>query len=229
MAVLFALAPGALRSQAGVLWGMSSMEKKIDKRSITLPKPDRAGKIPFERALAGRRSVRSYSREPLTRAELSQLLWAAQGITSKDGGRTAPSAGALYPLELYVLAGRVRELPQGVYKYRPAKHDLIRISDEDLRAAVAAAALDQPSVKNGSVVILIAAVYARVTGKYGESGVMYTHMEVGLAAQNIYLQAETLGLGTVMIGAFYEDKVAALLELPQRETPLALMPVGRKR
>jgi SagB-type dehydrogenase family enzyme len=196
---------------------------------VDLPAPDRRGKIPFEQALAGRRSVRSYSRAALTLAEVSQLLWAAQGITSKEGDRTAPSAGALYPLELYVVSGRVRDLPQGVYRHRPGEHDLVPVSDRDLRGAIAAAALDQSCVKNGSALLVITAVYSRMTGKYGVSGVMYSQMEVGLAAQNIYLQAETLGLGTVMVGAFYEKKIARLLNLPEGAVALALMPVGRKR
>jgi SagB-type dehydrogenase family enzyme len=205
------------------------MVKKTDPKSIKLPQPDRLGELPLEEALARRRSVRSYSRTPLALSEISQLLWAAQGITSKEGDRTAPSAGALYPLELYVVAGKVEELPQGVYKYRPHKHDLVKTSDGDLRASLAAAALDQSCIKNGSVVFVIAAVYERVTGKYGDRGVQYTHIEVGLAGQNIYLQAETLGLGTVMVGAFYEEKVAKLLNMPDNEIALALMPVGRKK
>jgi len=195
---------------------------------VDLPEPDRHGKVPFEQALAGRRSVRRYSRAALTLAEISQLLWAAQGITSKEGDRTAPSAGALYPLELYVVTGRVRDLPQGVYRYRHREHGLAPLSDEDLRGAIAAAALDQSCVKNGSALLVITAVYGRITEKYGGSGVKYSQMEVGLAAQNIYLQAETLGLGTVMVGAFYEKKIARLLKLPEGEVALALMPVGRK-
>jgi len=205
------------------------MAKKPASGTVKLPEPDRLGEVPFEEALARRRSVRSYSRTPLTLAGISQLLWAAQGITSKEGDRTAPSAGALYPLELYVVAGNVSDLEPGVYKYRPKKHDLVRTMDKDLRSALAAVALDQSCIKNGSVVIVIAAIYERVTGKYGGRGVMYTHIEVGLAGQNIHLQAESLGLGTVMVGAFYEEKVAKLLNMPEKEIAVALMPVGRKK
>jgi SagB-type dehydrogenase family enzyme len=205
------------------------MVKKPDSKSVALPAPDKRGVVPFERALAGRRSVRSYARSSLDLSEIAQLLWAAQGITSSEGDRTAPSAGALYPLELYVVVGRIDDLPPGVYKYRPTRHDLLRMSDEDLRAAVAAAALDQSCVRNGAALIVIAAVYDRVTSKYGGRGAMYTHNEVGLAGQNIYLQAETLGLGTVMVGAFDEEKISGLLEMPASETVLALMPVGRRK
>lgn len=205
------------------------MANKPSPETITLPEPDKSGKVAFEKALASRRSVRRYSATPPSLAQLSQLLWAAQGITSRDGGRTAPSAGALYPLELYVVAAKVEGLPRGIYKYRPRKHDLLHISDEDRRKEIAGAALDQSCVRTAPAVIAIAAVYDRVTGKYGGRGVMYTHMEVGLAGQNIYLQAETLGLGTVMVGAFYEEKVGKLLEIPDEEVVLALMPVGRKQ
>jgi SagB-type dehydrogenase family enzyme len=205
------------------------MAKKATPKTIALPEPDRSGKVPFEKALAVRRSVRNYAATPLSLAEISQLLWAAQGITSRQGDRTAPSAGALYPLELYVVATKVEGLPKGIYKYRPRKHDLLHISEADRRKEIAAAALDQSCVRTAPAVIAIAAVYSRVTGKYGDRGVMYTHMEVGLAAQNVYLQAETLGLGTVIVGAFYEDKVGKLLQIPAEEVVLGLMPVGRKR
>jgi SagB-type dehydrogenase family enzyme len=205
------------------------MVKKPAPKTIALPEPDKSGKVAFEKAVASRRSVRRYSATPPSLAHISQLLWAAQGITSRDGGRTAPSAGALYPLELYVVAAKVEGLPRGIYKYRPRKHNLLHVSDEDRRKEIAGAALDQSCVRTAPAIIAIAAVYDRVTGKYGERGVMYTHVEVGLAGQNIYLQAETLGLGTVMVGAFYEEKVGKLLEIPSNEVVLALMPVGRKR
>jgi SagB-type dehydrogenase family enzyme len=205
------------------------MVKKPAPKTIALPEPDKSGKVAFEKAVASRRSVRRYSAIPPSLAHISQLLWAAQGITSRDGGRTAPSAGALYPLELYVVAAKVEGLPRGIYKYRPRKHNLLHVSDEDRRKEIAGAALDQSCVRTAPAIIAIAAVYDRVTGKYGERGVMYTHVEVGLAGQNIYLQAETLGLGTVMVGAFYEEKVGKLLEIPSNEVVLALMPVGRKR
>jgi SagB-type dehydrogenase family enzyme len=228
----FKLAPGILTGvKLPLLWlGIGAeMTKKPAPKTIALPEPDRSGKVAFEKALASRRSVRRYSSTPPSLAQISQLLWAAQGITSRDGGRTAPSAGALYPLELYVVAAKVEELPKGIYKYRPRSHDLVHISEEDRRKEIAAAALDQSCVRTAPAIIAIAAVYDRVTGKYGDRGVMYTHMEVGLAGQNIYLQAETLELGTVMVGAFYEEKVGRLLQIPDEEVVLALMPFGRKR
>jgi SagB-type dehydrogenase family enzyme len=183
----------------------------------------------LERALDQRRSVRRYGDEPLTLDEVSQLLWAAQGITRPGGYRTAPSAGALYPLELYLTGGRVTDLPDGVYHYRPREHELVQVGGEDRRAELAAAALDQSWVRRGAVVLAIAGVYERSAEKYGERGIRYTHIEVGHAAQNIYLQAEALGLGTVMVGAFDDREVREVLDLPEREAPLALLPVGRAR
>lgn len=198
-------------------------------RSVELPTPDRTGTMPFERALNQRRSVRTYQREAMTLNEVSQLLWAAQGITHTEGYRTAPSAGALYPLELYVLAGRVEGLPQGVYRYRPHDHVLVTTESRDRRADLARAALGQTWVQAGAIAMVITAVYERTTRKYGERGLRYTHIEVGHVAQNIYLQATTLNLGTVVVGAFDDEDVKAVLNLPDAEQPLAIMPVGRTK
>ncbi len=160
--------------------------------------------------------------------ELSQLLWAAQGITSPQGYRTAPSAGALYPLELYVLAGNVRELQSGLYHYRPGDHQLIKLNRLDLRKALADAAFEQLWLQQAELIVVFAALYERTTGKYGSRGVRYVHMDSGFAAENLFLQAESLGLATVVVGAFDDAKVAELLHLPAEVKPLLLMPVGRK-
>ncbi len=194
-----------------------------------LPEPRRSGSWSVEGALGERRSVREYAPTPLTRAELGQLLWAAQGITGPDGGRPAPSAGALYPLEVYVAAGAVEDLPSGVYRYEPRRHALALVAEGDRRAGLAAAALGQECVEEGAAVIALAAVYRRTTGKYGERGTRYVHMEVGHAAQNVYLQAVALGLGTVVVGAFDDRDVKRVLGMGAREEPLCLMPVGRGR
>jgi SagB-type dehydrogenase family enzyme len=195
--------------------------------TIALPTPVFESETSVEHALQERRSVRTYRDEPLTLAEISQLLWAAQGITHPAGYRTAPSAGALYPLELYVLAGNVTDLPDGVYHYLPHEHELVRITDGDKREALGKAALDQEAVSNAAAVIVITAVYERTTIKYSERGIQYVHMEVGSAAQNVYLQATSLGLGTVFIGAFHDDEVKEVLNIGDEERPLCLMPVGR--
>ena len=198
--------------------------------TMKLPKPELEGTVSVEEALQGRRSVRRYKDDPLTLAEVSQLLWAAQGITDEARGyRTAPSAGALYPLEVTLVVGTVTGLDPGVYKYDPREHELEKLDDGDKRAALADAALGQGSVRTGAVDIVFTAIYERVTGKYRERGVRYTHMEAGHAAQNVYLQAESLGLGTVVIGAFDDDAVAKVVgTTDDRERPLYIMPVGRK-
>lgn len=195
---------------------------------IPLPEPRRASPTSVEEALAQRRSVRDYRDEPLTLAELGQLLWAAQGITDPAGFRTAPSAGALYPLELYVVAGNVESLPPGVYRYSPRQHALAHLAEGDRRNALAGAALGQGAVREGAAVLVFAAIYARTTGKYGERGIRYVHMEAGHASQNVYLQAVALGLGTVTIGAFYDDRVKNVVGMADDEQPLYLMPVGRR-
>ena len=128
-------------------------------RTVDLPEPDRTGTISVEQALNQRRSVRTYTNEPLTLLEVSQLLWAAQGRTHRRGNRTAPSAGALYPLELYLTGGRVENLSSGVYRYRPEDHMLVATGAEDRRTALADAALDQTWVQEGAVVLVVAAVY----------------------------------------------------------------------
>lgn len=195
---------------------------------IRLPPPRSDGPLSVEAALRSRRSVRHYSPGPLSLAEVGQLLWAAQGVTSPEGLRTAPSAGALYPLEVYLAAGEVTELAAGVYKYRPADHTLALVAEGDVRFALQRAALDQSAVGEGAAAIVIAAVFQRTTRKYGERGIGYVHAEAGAAAENVYLQAEALGLGTVYIGAFYDDKVRAVLSLAPNEQPLVILPVGRR-
>lgn len=198
--------------------------------TIRLPEPELRGKVSVEEALQQRRSVRRYKDKPLTLAEVSQLLWAAQGITNENGGRrTAPSAGALYPLEVYLVAGNVTGLAAGVYRYSPRDHELVKLADGDRRAQLSKAALGQDPVRRGAIDIVFSAVYERVTRKYGRRGVRYVHMEAGHAAQNVYLQAVSLGLGTVVIGAFDDNAVKRIVKMPdKRERPLYIMPVGRK-
>ncbi len=195
---------------------------------IKLPEPQYDSKVSLEQSLLERRSVRDYTGQPLTLEEASQLLWAAQGITDPAGYRTAPSAGALYPLELYIVAGDVEGLAAGVYRYQPEGHQLVKTLDGDKRAALAQAALEQEWVEEGAAVFVFTAVYERTTGKYGQRGIRYVHMEVGHAAQNLCLQATALGLGAVTIGAFYDKEVGQLLNLPTEEQPLYVIPVGRK-
>ncbi|MGB9593146.1 MAG: SagB/ThcOx family dehydrogenase [Anaerolineae bacterium] len=194
---------------------------------MTLPTPQYDSATSVEEALLKRRSIRDYKDAPLTLAELGQLLWAAQGITDLAGFRTAPSAGALYPMEVYAVVGNVTGLAAGVYKYRPAAHALERISGGNRLAELSKAALGQAAVRDAAVVLVLAAVYERTTQKYGERGVRYVHMEAGHVSQNVYLQAVSLGLGTVTIGAFYDEDVKKVVGLAGNEETLYLMPVGR--
>lgn len=197
-------------------------------RTIDLPEPHKDSEHSVEAALAERRSHRDFKKEPLSLAEIGQLLWAAQGITSGGGKRTAPSAGALYPLEIFVVAGEeVEGLVPGVYQYRPHNHKLRREKSGDLRRDLAAQAVQQMWIADAPAVIVIAAVFQRTTSKYGDRGERYVYMEVGYASQNIYLQAETLGLGACAVGAFQDGGVQRLLELRNNEHPLLLMPVGK--
>ncbi len=196
---------------------------------VALPVPRHEGDVSVERALAARRSLRRFAREPLPLAAASLLLWAAQGVTDRDGHRTAPSAGALYPLETYLVAGAVSGLAPGVYRYDPRRHRLALAKPGDPRQDVARAALDQDWVGEAPAILAIAGVYRRTERKYRRRAPRYVHMEVGHAAQNVYLQAEALGLGTTVVGAFRDEELARALGLPERTVPLALLPVGRPR
>ena len=194
---------------------------------IKLPEPIHESDTAVERALLYRKSIRSYRHEPLELSDIAQLLWAAQGITRPGGYRTAPSAGALYPLEVYLLAGNVSDLKDGLYKYRPLTHELEQVLEVDKRTELSKAALNQESIQDAPAVIIICADYERTKGKYGERGEQYVHMEVGSAAQNVYLQAVSLDLGTVFIGAFYDEEVKKVLEIGGNEEPLCILPIGR--
>ena len=200
----------------------------VQETSIRLPEPRHDSDVSIEQSLLQRRSTRSYTGDSITLQEVSQLLWAAQGITDTRGFRTAPSAGALYPLELYVVAGDVDNLSAGIYKYEPREHELSLIIDGDKRSELADAALSQSWVEGAALAIVFAAVYERTTVKYGERGIRYVHIEVGHAAQNLCLQATAMDLGVVTVGAFNDERVNELLNLPDNEKPLYIIPIGRK-
>ena len=200
----------------------------MQRETIKLPPPNLKGELSLEETLKERRSVRSYLDEPLELEWVSQMLWAAQGITLESRGfRTAPSAGATFPLELYLVAGKVTGLQPGLYRYVPDGHLLERTGTEDLRSELAEAALGQAQVRNAPAVFIIAADYDRTAGRYGQRAERYVHMEVGHAGQNICLQAITFGLGSVIVGAFYDDQVKSVLGLPANEDPLYIIPVGK--
>jgi len=190
---------------------------------IQLPVPVLKGRVSVEEALAKRESVRHFTPEPLTPSDLSQILWSAQGITRNWGGRTAPSAGALFPLELYLV------LQEGFFHYVPGGHQLIRISDQNYIEDLATAALGQQCVRESPAIVVITAVYERIERKYGKRGERYVKMEAGHAGQNILLQAVSLGLGAVPVGAFYDEHVRKVLNLPVNQEPLYLIPLGHKK
>lgn len=201
-----------------------------DNKIVSLPQPKTKGEISFEETVQQRRSQRSFSKQALTLEEVSQILWAAQGITDKEKNfRSAPSAGALYPLEIYLVVGEkgVEDLEPGVYHYNPEKHNIKKHKSGDIRINLTVAAFAQVWVKSAPVSLVISAVYERTTEKYGERGKQYVHMEAGHVGQNVYLQAESLNLGTVTIGAFSDNKVKQALNI--EEEPLYIMPIGKPK
>lgn len=197
--------------------------------AIKLPPPRLDSPTSIESALRRRRSVREFDRKPVTLLEVSQLLWAAQGLTDLEGKRTAPSAGALYPLEVFLVAGEEGDLPAGVYRYRPQGHDLLLMAEGDKRAKLAAAALEQDWLADAPVTIVLAAVFERTARKYKQRAERYVQLEVGHAAQNVHLQAVALDVGTVVVGAFDDAEVKQVLSLAANEQPLCLMPIGKLR
>ena len=194
---------------------------------IDLPRLHEETPTDLDAFLASRRSVRTYAEEPVESEAVSRLLWAAQGINDPARGfRTAPSAGALYPLEVYLIVGEVPGLAAGVYRYQPDGHQLKRMLSGDVRGKLAQAALGQDSVRRAPAVMVVSGFYERTTIQYGERGERYVHLEAGHAAQNLCLQVEALDLACVVIGAFRDEEVREALQLDEDETPLYLIPVG---
>ena len=196
---------------------------------INLPLPKLEGKMSVEEALAKRRSRRVFKDQSLTIEIISQLLWSAQGITeNRRGFRTAPSAGATYPLDIYLVVGkdRLEHLKAGVYHYNPFRHSVKNITDGDQRRELARACLAQRFIEDAPVSLIITAEFSRITNRYGKIGIYYAYIEAGHVGQNIYLQVESLGLGTVTVGAFYEREVSKVLGLPEQHIPLCVMPIG---
>jgi len=206
----------------GLAWCTQGHADRGDEPTVKLPTARRTGRVSLEEALARRRSVRDFAGTALSDAELSQLLWAAQGITQRSLGlRTAPSAGALYPLEVFL------STQAGVFQYEPETHQLHQLISSDVRNALFKAALRQESVRDAPAVFAIVGVYERTAKKYRSTRARrYVHIEAGHAAQNLLLQAVTMDLAAVPIGAFEDDKVKRVLALPRTHEPLYLVPVG---
>ena len=201
----------------------SQLAAPSGQQEIALPPPHSQGESSLEAVLSRRRSVREYVAQALSLAEIGQLFWAGQGMTASWGGRTVPSAGATYPLEMYAAT------PEGCYHYLSRGHKVELLAESDLREALYEAGLWQGSIRSAAAVFVIVAIYERTAGRYGDRARQYVHLEAGHAAQNLLLQAVALGLGAVPIGAFYDDKVQAALALPADYKPLYLIPVGRPR
>ena len=204
--------------------GSSKMSAADEDTSKPLPPPVKAGRLSLEEAIAGRRSVRAFIDEPLSLEQISQLCWAGQGIT--DAGRrfrASPSAGALFPIELYVVTA------EGVDHYLPRDHRLTRHLTGDRRGALREAALHQQAVGRAPACFVITAVVERTARKYGRRAERYCFIEAGHVAQNILLQATSLTLGGVPVGAFQDKEVARALELPESHRVLYLLPIGRPR
>ena len=208
-------------------WGKPTMQG-----SLTLPPPAFDGNTSVERAIKERRTVRAFRPDSLSITQLSQLLWAAQGITdARKGLRAAPSAGALYPLDIYVVVGKggVEALAAGVYRYRPANHSLEVVDKVDRRKDAAQAALAQMWIATAPAIFVITAEYERITGKYGARGISYAHMEAGHVGQNIFLQAGALKLAAGIVGAFRDASVATSIKALKGQEPLIVIPVGHEK
>ncbi len=213
-------------------------QQTMETKTVSLPAPHFDGAVSVEKALKDRRSVRQYLDKPLALDQVSQLLWAAYGITKemespdflRGGMRTAPSAGARFPLDIYLVAGNVTGLDKGIYKYNSAKHTLELLQIGDKRQELCSAAWDQVFVAQAPASLVYTAVYQRTTSKYGDRGKMrYVCMDLGHSAENVYLQCTAMKLATCAVGAFEDDSVRALLKLPQEEEPLYIMPLGYPR
>lgn len=193
------------------------MEGKV----IKLPPPRLTGELSLEECICRRRSVRRFSPRELTLEEVSQLLWAGGGITDPSYElRAVPSAGALYPLEIYPV------MKDGVYRYDPSQHSLTCIKAGDIRDDLMLACLHQSFVRQVPLSVVIAVVYERIMWKYGDRGIRYAHIEAGHVAQNIHLEAVALGLGSVPVGAFRDERVQRVLSLPQDHQPVYILPIG---
>jgi protease I len=196
-------------------------DRPVTLRIVQLPQPKLSGPMSLEDALAKRRSIRTFSPMGLTYDQLGQLAWAAQGITdSKTGFRTAPSAGAIYPIKLYFAT------EQGLFVYNPADHTLVQTVDKDIRAELSKAAMGQAAVAQAGCSIIITGSINDVAARYGQKARTYIILEAGHIAQNILLQAVTLELGAVPIGAFDTNPVRRLCHLTSELEPFYIISVG---
>jgi SagB-type dehydrogenase family enzyme len=211
----------ALFGAASAVLASEPRERGSQEPTMPLPAVSSARGLALEEALSRRRSVRDFGGRALSAEEIARLLWAAQGITERARGlRTAPSAGAIHPLEVYLVS------PDGVFRYEPASHALARIATGDRRGQLARAALDQDAVRLAAVDVVLAGAEGKLASKYGARAERYLFLEAGHVAQNVLLEAVSLGLGSVPVGAFRDDEVARVVELPSGERALYVLAVG---
>ena len=196
---------------------------------IMLPEPQRISNFSLEEALQKRRSRRNYSGEPISLEQLSQLLWSAYGITKEPFYKTVPSAGACYPMTIYVSVVKVKGLKSGFYQYIPKEHQLELISTDNFTDQIYTCGYNQGCLRNQAITILMSADFDKITTRYGKRAYRYTYMEAGHISQNIYLQTESLDLATVAVGAYDEETLNKILPIPNKEDIIYLMPVGKKR
>jgi len=210
-------------------WAAAKDKPQIKEASMKLRPPKTDGTVSVEWAIKQRRTIRSFTPEILNLNQLSQLLWSAQGITEKSGfKRAAPSAGALYPMDVYAVVGRssVEQIEAGVYHYEPNGHALSYVTKKDVRDRVAKASLSQMWMARAPLNIVITAEYSRINVKYKERGIRYAMIEAGHIAQNLFLQAEAMGLKAAIVGAFHDNELTEVLKIPRAHEPLLIMPVG---
>ena len=212
------------KAVAGTADGTTGKEHQMN-----LPKPILKGEVSVEEAIKHRRTIRSYLSKPLTLEQLSQIFWAAQGITEDRGyKRSAPSGGALYPMDIYAIVGDngVKGLNAGIYHYDPHKHSALLITEGDFREDVARTALSQMWMARAPLNLVITSEYSRITSKYGTRGERYAMIEAGHIGQNIFLQAEALGLRAGIVGAFHDNDVIRVIKISRSHEPLLILPVG---
>ena len=207
------------------------LHHRKERPEVTLPPPREQGQMSLEETIYCRRSVRDYKGEPLSLSQLSQVLWAAQGLTDARGLRAVPSAGGTYPLDVFIFIGKdcTEGIEPGIYHYDMVKHSLNLHKAGDQRRELATAALDQEFIARAPVDIVICAIFERTSWYYGRRAERYVHMEVGHAGENVSLQAVALGLATVMVGAFDDEQVSAVMGLTKEVKPLYIIPLGKPR
>ncbi len=223
------LAAAALAATLTASRSPAAAAQQAPSAGIKLPSVRHQGPMSLEAALWARRSTRGFSRDSIPLADLGQLLWAADGVNRPNSHRTAPSAMATYPLELYVVVSRVRDLAPGVYHYQPAGHAVERLATGDRLPELVGNAARSAWIADAAAVVVFAGAFDRAEGRMRERTERYIAIEAGAAAQNLYLQAAALGLGTTFVASAQDSAVARIARLGSGEQPMGIMPLGRPR